>query len=452
MINTLHQKPVRGGKKRLFWIIFVVYQFLWHLIIPFVILRLWLRGNLEPGYRQHILERFGFYAPFSDFKSDIWIHAVSMGETRAAMPLIEQLLASGKKVLLSHMTASGRSTSEQIFANAIVHGRLRQVYIPYDFCWPVMRFLRHFQPPKGLLIETELWPGLLVYAQTCNVPMYLINGRLSQKSFNKLIKWGSISQSMCQLLRGVAAQTEGDAKNFRALGIENILITGNLKFDVNLSNELIAKGVAWKNNRWPKRQVIMAASTRDNEEKIIIRAVQGLNIVPKPLLLLVPRHLKRLPEIEDYIQELNLSVMKRSEFTDHELSIEDIDILIGDSFGEMAAYYASCDLVVMGGTLQGTGGQNLIEPCALGKPVILGPSTFNFGLVSQNAIECGAALSLGNLSAQSSPDQITMSLMKELNSLLLQPQKMKMMGEQGLSFAYHHQGATKKTLKFLESN
>jgi len=452
MDNTLHQQPVRGGKKRVFWVVFVIYQFLWHFITPFVILRLWLRGKLEPGYREHILERFGFYSPLSDFKSDIWIHAVSMGETRAAVPLIEQLLASGQKVLLSHMTASGRSTSEQIFANAIAHGRLRQVYIPYDFCWPIMRFLRHFHPPKGLLIETELWPGLLVYAQKRGVPMYLINGRLSEKSFKKFIKWGSISKSMCQMLSGVAAQTEGDAKNFRALGIENILITGNLKFDVNLSNELILKGQTWKKHRWADRQVIMAASTRDGEEKIIIQAIQALTLPHKPLLLLVPRHLKRLPEIEECVKELNLNMLKRSEFPEEEVPIADVDIVIGDTFGEMAAYYSSCDLVVMGGTLQGTGGQNLIEPCALGKPVVLGPSTFNFSLVSQNAIACGAAAALGDLSEQSKQDQVTMSLTKKLDELLSQPHKMQMMGEQGFAFTHLHQGATQKTLNFLVAN
>jgi len=269
-----------------------------------------------------------------------------------------------------------------------------------------------------------------------------------------------VSNSMCQMLSGVAAQTESDARNYRALGIENIQITGNLKFDVNLSSELISKGESWKKTRWPNRTVIMAASTREGEEKIIIQAIQELKHSPKPLLLLVPRHLKRLPEIEDCINGLHLSCMKRSEFTEQdlglstelELPIQEIDILIGDSFGEMAAYYASCDIVVMGGTLQGTGGQNLIEPCALGKPVILGPSTFNFELVSQNAIECGAAISLHGLSSKSNQDLITMSLIKELDYLLAQPQQMLSMGEQGLAFTRDHQGATKKTLEFLEIN
>jgi len=302
------------------------------------------------------------------------------------------------------------------------------------------------------LIETELWPGLLVYAQKRGVPMFLINGRLSEKSFKKFIKWGSVSKCMCQMLTGVAAQTESDAKNFRALGIENILITGNLKFDVNLSNELILKGQTWKKHRWADRQVIMAASTRDGEEKIIIQAIQALTLPHKPLLLLVPRHLKRLPEIEEYVKELNLNMLKRSEFPEEEVPIAEVDIIIGDTFGEMAAYYASCDIVVMGGTLQGTGGQNLIEPCALGKPVVLGPSTFNFGLVSKDAIECGAAVALSGLSELAKQEQISSSLTKALDDLLSQPNKMRVMGERGYTFTHQHQGATQKTLKFLEAN
>lgn len=452
MVDSLHPKPVRGDGKGLFLIVFAIYQFLWHFAIPLVIFRLWLRGRLEPGYRQHILERFGFYAPFSDFKSDVWIHAVSMGETRAAVPLIEELLATGKKVLLSHMTASGRSTSEQVFANAIVHGRLRQVYVPYDFYWPVWRFLCHFSPPEGLLIETELWPGLLFYAQRCNVPMYLINGRLSEKSFKKFMSWGSISQTMCQMLSGVAAQTELDAKHYRALGIENIQITGNLKFDVNLSNELISNGLNWKNNRWPNRLVIMAASTRDGEESILINAIKAINFEPKPLLLIVPRHLKRLSEIEEYVKEQNLQMIKRSDFVESELIPTEIDVLIGDSFGEMAAYYASSDIVVMGGTLLGTGGQNLIEPCALGKPVLLGPSTFNFKQVSQDAITCGAAISICEQNESLSQNEMTLRLTDVLEQLLAQPEKIKAMGQQGIQFTYHHQGATRKTINFLRTN
>jgi len=452
MVDSLHPKPARGGGKRLFFLVFLIYQFLWHFAVPFVILRLWLRGKLEPGYRQHILERFGFYAPFSDFKSDVWIHAVSMGETRAAVPLIEELLASGKKVLLSHMTASGRSTSEQIFANAIAHGRLRQVYVPYDFCWPVLQFLRHFSPPEGLLIETELWPGLLFYAKKCNVPMYLINGRLSEKSFKKFMGWGSISKTMCQMLSGVAAQTELDAMHYRALGIENIQITGNLKFDVNLSNDLISNGLDWKENRWPNRLVIMAASTREGEENILINAIKAIHFEPKPLLLIVPRHLKRLSEIEEYVKEQNLQMIKRSELIVSESIPVEIDVVIGDSFGEMASYYASSDIVVMGGTLLGTGGQNLIEPCALGKPVILGPSTFNFKQVSQDAIACGAAISICSQNERLSQNEMTQRLNSVLDQLLAQPEKIKAMGEKGIQFTYHHQGATRKTINFLKAN
>ena len=264
--------------------------------------------------------------------------------------------------------------------------------------------------------------------------------------------WGSISQTMCQMLSGVAAQTELDGKHYRALGIENIQITGNLKFDVNLSNDLISNGLDWKDNRWPNRLVIMAASTREGEENILINAIKAIHFEPKPLLLIVPRHLKRLPEIEEYVNEQNLQMIKRSELIDSESIPVEIDVVIGDSFGEMASYYASSDIVVMGGTLLGTGGQNLIEPCALGKPVILGPSTFNFKQVSQDAIACGAAISICEQHESISQNEMTLRLISVLEQLLAQPDKVKAMGEQGILFTYHHQGATRKTINFLKAN
>jgi 3-deoxy-D-manno-octulosonic-acid transferase len=370
-----------------------------------------------------------------------------MGETRAAIPLIEQLLANGKKVLLSHMTASGRSTSEKVFASAIAHGRLRQVYVPYDFCWPVMRFLRHFQPPVGLLMETEIWPGLLYYAQSMHVPIYLINGRLSAKSYKNFSRWGSVSKFLCSLLSGVAAQSDLDAKHYRSLGIENIDITGNLKFDVHLSEELINLGQHWKNTLWLHRPVIMAASTREGEENLIIQAVLRVKHPSNPLLLIVPRHLKRMDDIEDVVKTYRLKMSKRSQF--QEKSLSDMDVVIGDSFGEMAAYFSASDIVVMGGTLKGTGEQNLIEPCALGKPVILGPSIYNFAQVSEFAISSGAAVSLKNLSALPSDEELISSLAKVLEELLSNPQKTRFMSDCGVIFTRQHQGATQRTLRFL---
>ena len=238
-----------------------------------------------------------------------------------------------------------------------------------------------------------------------------------------------------------------DAKHYRTLGIENIDITGNLKFDVHLSEELIKLGQHWKNSLWPHRTVIMAASTREDEENLIIQAVLRLKYPFKPLLLIVPRHLKRIDAIEDVINTFHLKMSKRTQLQDKLL--EDIDVVIGDSFGEMAAYFSASDIVVMGGTLKGTGGQNLIEPCALGKPVILGPSIYNFTQVSEFAISSGAAISLKNISPESSDGELITSLTKVLEELLSNPQKTRFMSDSGVIFTRQHQGATQRTLRFL---
>lgn len=452
MIKAQQEKPTQGSKGWQFLCVFVIYQLLWHVAIPWVLFRLWLKGKSEPAYLQHIAERFGFYSSSPPFKADIWIHAVSMGETRAATPLIEELLAKGYQVLLSHMTASGRSTSAQIFASAIERGCLRQVYLPYDFCWPVTRFFRHFQPSKGLLMETEVWPGLLVFAQAAQVPIYLINGRLSNKSLRKFKRFGALSKTLFQLFTGIAAQSQNDQAHYLQFDVKNIQTTGNLKFDVNLSKESIVQGEQWRRTLWPNQKVLMAASTREGEEQIIIQAFLKMQHQPKPLLLMVPRHLQRVSEIIDLAKQAHLRVIKRSEFVKEQIVVA--DILIGDTFGEMAAYYAASDLILMGGTFGDTGGQNLIEPCALGKPVILGPSTYNFSQVSTNAIQMGAAVRVGDYlkEASSETDQLITQLAVTLDTHLAQPERLEAMGSQGRAFTEEHQGATKRVLNFIDIN
>lgn len=433
-----------------FYILFAIYQLLWHIAIPWVLVRLWRKGDKEPGYREHIAERFGFYSPNSHFKADVWVHAVSMGETRAAVPLVENLLSQGKKVLISHMTSSGRASAAQIFASPIVHGRVRQVYLPYDFCWPVMRFLKHFQPQKGLLMETEVWPGLLAYAKSQKIPMYLVNGRLSDKSAINFHRFGSVSHFVFQLFQGIAAQSNLDKKHYQSFGVKNIQVTGNLKFDVRISNDLVQMGDLWKKTYWPNRLVIMAASTREGEDAIILQAIQKMTTNPKPLLLIVPRHLERVTEIEALAEQTQLSTFKRSELQLEHAVIA--DLVIGDTFGEMPAYYQSCDIVIMGGTLAGTGGQNLIEPCALGKPVILGPSRYNFAQVSTNALSTGAAIDLGKESEKATPSELSDLLAKHLDAIIVQPEKLLEMGKAGKEFTESHQGATKRTLDFIQSS
>ena len=424
----------------------IIYQCVWHLIAPFALIRLWLKGRKEPSYRQNISERFGFYPKVIAFQDPIWLHAVSVGETRAATPFILKLLEQGQRVLLTHMTPTGRKLGSEIFQDAIAAKQLMQVYLPYDFCWPVGRFYRYFRPRLGLLMETEVWPYLILFAKQKNMPIYLINGRLSERSARRFAHLEGFSREVFQSFTEILAQTPGDAKRYQAFTKKPVRITGNLKFDAHLDKNLVELGAVWKRSYWPNRVTICAASTRDGEESLILKAWQQVDKTQNPLLMIVPRHMQRLDEVVASLQSQQLRYELRTQL--HRAKLIDVDVLIGDTMGEMAAYLESSDVVVMGGTLQGTGGQNLIEPCSLGKPVILGPSTYNFAQVSHDALQLGAALSLG-LDPDLPENILTDQLAQYLNQLISEPEKRLSMSIQGLQFSKDHQGATRQTLEIL---
>ena len=420
------------------WVI-ILYQCLWHVALPFVLSRLWWKGRKEPGYRAHILERIGFYNDEA-FINAIWIHAVSVGETRASAPLIHALVASNYRILLTHTTPTGRKTGTDLFQSYINQGVLKQCYLPYDFCWPISRFLHQFKPSKGLMMETEVWPSILFFSKN-KLPIYLINGRLSLKSSLNFAKFGNLSKELFSLFEKILAQTQSDAKQYETLGIQNCLVTGNLKFDVQLAPQQIAYGQLWKKSL-SNRQIITFASSREGEEEMVIRAWGQLQD-PKPLLVIVPRHLPRLIEIERFLNQQNISFIKRSMIASPMNLTQ--DVLLGDTMGEMASYLSMADYVVMGGTLMGTGGQNLIEPISLGKPVILGPSTYNFADISQAAIVAGIAVPL----TRSSLDQIENELFNHFQDFQNHPQKIENMSLFCNEFAKHHKGATTKTINYL---
>jgi 3-deoxy-D-manno-octulosonic-acid transferase len=388
------------------WLWFACYQLGWHLLLPMVLLRLWWRGRKDLGYRQAIAERFGFSQGIRP--GAIWVHAVSVGETRAAQPLIEAYLQEGKSILLTCMTPNGRRTGAAIFADAIAQGRLQQVYLPYDLCWSVEQFLKEAKPSLGLFMETEAWPTIVFRAAEIKLPVYLINARLSERSARRVARFGNAGRSLFQAFAGILAQTELDAGRYRALGVKHCEVVGNLKFDVVLDPILVEHGLAWhahleKNNRL----MVCAASTREGEEAIILEAWQALLKIHaeelaskstlQPLLCIVPRHPERFTEVAELIRASGLTVLRRSEINLdaaglHKLADPAAAVVLGDSMGEMSLYYSASDLVVMGGSLMPLGGQNLIEACAAGCPVLLGEHTFNFQQASQDAIDCGAAM------------------------------------------------------------
>lgn len=447
------------------WLWFACYQLGWHLLLPLVLLRLWWRGRKDPGYRQAIAERFGFNQGIRP--GAIWIHAVSVGETRAAQPLIEAYLQEGKSILLTCMTPNGRRTGATIFADAITQGRLQQVYLPYDICWSVERFLKTAKPEMGLFMETEAWPTIVFRAAEIKLPVFLINARLSERSARRVTYFGTVGRALFQAFAGILAQTELDAGRYRALGVRHCEVVGNLKFDVVLDPILAEHGLAWhthleKNNRL----MVCAASTREGEEAIILEVWQAVlqmhaqesaststsTSTPQPLLCIVPRHPERFTEVAELIRASGLTVLQRSEMNLDAADLQNqsdqsdlsAQVILGDSMGEMPLYYSASDLVVMGGSLMPLGGQNLIEACAAGCPVLLGEHTFNFQQASQDAIDCGAAMRVGGNESLSSVLATTMSC------ILQDTQQRQAMSEAALRYAANYRGATTRIMAALK--
>lgn len=414
----------------------LIYSLAWWLALPLVIGRLWLRGRKEPGYRQHLAERLGFYRLSA--RNVIWVHAVSVGETRAAEPLIDALLRDypDATILLTHMTPTGRATGQALFGKHAP--RVVQAYLPYDTGWMVGRFLCHFAPRICILMETEVWPNVMAQCVRHRVPVALVNARLSARSLAKAQKLSALMTEAAQAMSCVAAQTEADAARLLQLGTPNVHVTGSIKFDVTPPAEVLAKGSALR-AQIGARPVLLCASTREGEEELILDALpsSGMEDV---LLLLVPRHPQRFNEVAQMVEKRGLKMQRRSTLGDAAI-LSDVRVLLGDSMGEMFAYYAACDLAFIGGSLLPLGGQNLIEACAVGKPVLIGQHTFNFSAISEDAIAARAALRIDDAAA----------MIAQANRLLHADTEREVMGSKALAFAQQHRGATARTMLLLKS-
>jgi 3-deoxy-D-manno-octulosonic-acid transferase len=412
-----------------------LYSFLWWPATPLLAIYLCWRARAQPAYLRHWGQRWALGWPsFRKARLCVWVHAVSVGETRAAAPLIKALLARypNMHIVLSHGTPTGRETGQALFAQ--VSDRVLSVYLPYDYAYASKRFLAHFAPTLGLVMETEVWPNLMQAALQAKLPVVLVNGRLSQKSLDKALAQSKLMVPALRAFRAIYAQTSSDAARLRTLGVDSRVL-GNLKFDMPVDTAMLALGRVWRKQLAGKR-IILLASSREGEESLLLEAIGDLaQKFPDDIeLAIVPRHPQRFDDVAKTLKNRGAIVSRRSE--PNFPSRAERTVLLGDSMGELQAFYALADVVIMGGTFAGTGGQNLIEAAALGCPVVLGPSIYNFAQASEQAVQAGAAFAVSDAT----------QAWKRALELISNEVERKKASDAALAFSHQHAGALANTL------
>ena len=419
----------------------LAYSLVFLLATPLIVLRLLWRGIRQRGYWHHWGERWAVYSgPQPNNTADmIWLHAVSVGEVRATQPLVKRLQSTfgERPILITCMTPTGRDTARELYGDTVAC-----VYLPYDFFTLHRRFIAHFRPAILLILETEIWPNLLAACRATNVPALLINARLSEKSRRGYVRFAPIralARDAVRTLRAVAAQSTVDAERLATLGAADIVVTGNLKFERPVDSALAAAGVNWRKHLPAQKRVLLATSTRNGEEALLLDAygsVFSANDRRDTLLVLVPRHPQRFATVYALIRDRRFTAGRRSE---GERVPDNCEVWIGDSMGEMAAYIAMCDVAFIGGSLLPLGGQNLIEVCAQGKPVLMGPSIFNFAEAARLAMDAGAMRQCAD----------ACDVMRYAKVLLQDEARRLAMSQAAFEFTRAHVGATEKTMGLI---
>ena len=409
-----------------------LYSMLWWAATPLIRRYLKKRARKAPAYLQHWDERFG-EARQPQATGAIWIHAVSVGETRAALPLIQAIRQRwpDAPLLLTQMTPTGRDTARQLYPDAEVR------YLPYDYPGAVRDFLAVWQPRFGVLMETELWPNLLHAARQQGVPVFLANARLSEKSLRGYRRIQGLIGPALRNLTAIAAQSQQDAERLQQLAACSPVVCGNTKYDFT-PPAAMAELAAQFRLRIGSRPVFICASTRDGEEQLILQAWQQAE-VGNTLLLLVPRHPERFDSVASLAQGMGFAVQRRS---DNSKIAAATSVWLGDSMGELFAYYGCADVAFVGGSLLPLGGQNLIEPASLGLPVLFGPSMFKFAQASELALQAGAAWQVADAAA----------LVQQVLGLLQDDDRRQQMHSAALAFTAAHRGASQRIVQLLQAH
>lgn len=415
------------------------YTTLFTLALPLILLRLIWRGLRSPAYFKRWSERFGRSPMIRSKKPVIWIHAVSVGEVEASRPLIKTLQSdfSEYQLLITTMTPTGSERVKLLFADNVAH-----CYLPYDLPFAVERFLNTAQPQFGIIMETEIWPNLISICAEKNIKLVLANARMSERSQKGYQRVTNLTAEVLQSLSLIAAQSEQDRQRFANLGadIKKVHAIGNLKYEVSLPASLTEQAESMRAMWDVNRPVLIAASTHEGEEEIVLNASRQIRAqYPNLLLIIVPRHPERFDRVTALSQRAGFKTLRRSE---HRPCSSEVQILVVDTMGELPLFYGASDVAFVGGSLVPHGGHNLLEPAALGRAVITGPHYFNFNEITRQFLQAKAAIEVSD----------TSSLALTAIDLLQNSQKRAEMGEAGLQLIVNSQGASMRLMNLIKRN
>ena len=427
------------------WVFLRLWSLLWHLGLPAVLIYLWRRGRKDPLYARHLAERFGRYP--QRLSGAIWVHAVSLGEMRSAVPLVRALLDRGETVVTTHFTPAGRREAMRVFAADIAAGRLAAVWIPVETAWAYAGFFRAFRPKAGLVMEIEIWPRMIFAAKASGVPLFMCNAQYPTDSMARDARFG-LRQDLMRAFAGALVKSALQADRFASIGVQGIEVTGELRFDQPIPPPLVAAARALRPVLAGERPVITFASVVEGEDELYLDAITAALAHPsRPFVVYVPRKPERFDEVAGLLASRSLRFLRRSHCLSATLTAGNLstsmwgeegaaepDILLGDSLGEMYFYLALADRVVTGGGFIAKGAHNIIEPLALKKPVIVGPNIHTIEYPATEAIAAGVCLRV------ETPAQLTAALTGWAGP-----------GTQDIDrFFADHAGATARTLAGLD--
>ena len=411
------------------------YSALWYLLLPFLFLRLWLRGRQAPAYRQRWKERMAWgYRP-GTLKNSLWVHAVSVGETLAAVPMIERLLADypDTPLLVTTTTPTGSERVKALFGDRVTH-----VYCPWEVPTALNRFLRAFDPKTVIVLETELWPNLCAAVKRHGAKLMLMNGRLSEKSYRGYSKFPRLVRPMMARFDALAVQTPVERERYVALGAwpERVHAIGSVKFDMSL-DDTVRQAAGDLRAAIGERPVWIAASTHPGEDEPVLAAHKALlETAPQTLLVLVPRHPERFDSVAQLVRQQGLGLARRSK---QEAIAADTQVYLADTMGELLMLFGVADVAFVGGSLVPVGGHNLLEPAGWGKPVLTGPHLHNFTAISNLLDDAGALTLVDNADA----------LAIALQSLFRHPERCQSQGQAAAAVVDANRGALEKGLRLI---